>query len=120
MIAGVGCDIIEISRIKKAIGNPAFMEKCFTKQEIDYISERQPQSAAAMFAAKEAYSKALGTGFLDFYFKDIEIFHDKNGKPYIKAYNAAAAPDCNIQLTVSHCREYAAAFVILEKIHPEE
>lgn len=115
MIIGMGCDIIEISRIKKAMENPTFVKRCFTEGEREYISVRQPESAAAIFAAKEAYSKALGTGFDGFYFDDIEVFHDKNGKPYIKGYNAAEVSDCGILLTISHCKEYAMAVVVIEK-----
>lgn len=114
MITGIGCDIIEISRIKKAMENPAFAEKCFTEREREYIKTRRTESAAAIFAAKEAYSKALGTGFDGFYFHDIEVFHDTLGKPYVKGYNKAAT-DAEVSLTISHCREYAAAFVVMEK-----
>lgn len=114
MIKGIGCDIIEISRIKKAMENPSFIDKCFTENEKKYIASKRPESAAAIFAAKEAYSKALGTGFCGFYLHDVEVFHDENGKPYIKGYNAAEAKDCNVMLTISHCREYATAVVIME------
>ena len=114
MITGIGCDIVEISRIKKAMENPSFVKKCFTEQEQKFLSKRRPESAAAIFAAKEAYSKALGTGFTGFFMQDIEVFHDEAGKPYIKAYNAAFS-DANIMLTLSHCREYATAFVVMEK-----
>lgn len=114
MIVGIGCDIVEISRIKKAMENPAFAKKCFTARELEFLSKRRAESAAAIFAAKEAYSKALGTGFSGFFMQDIEVFHDQLGKPYIKGYNAAAT-DCNILLTLSHSKEYATAFVVMEK-----
>lgn len=115
MIIGVGCDIIEISRIKKAAENPAFKKRCFTDTELAYIEQKGIQSAAAFFAAKEAYSKALGTGFRGFSPRDVEINHDSSGKPYVKAYNCAVFPDCTVHVTLSHCREYATAYVILEK-----
>lgn len=115
MIVGIGCDIIEISRIEKAMKNPLFAKKCFTDAELDYISEKNIESAAGFFAAKEACSKAFGTGLCGISLKDIEVNHTSEGKPYIKTYNTAIASDCNIHLTLSHCREYAAAFVILEK-----
>ena len=114
MIWGVGTDIIEISRIKKLMENPGFCHRCFTVQEINYI-DGHAESAAAIYSAKEAYSKALGTGIRGFSLKDIEIFHEPTGKPYIKAYNKAVC-EGNIFLTISHCREYACAFVIIEKI----
>ena len=113
MIIGIGTDIIEISRIEKNLSNTAFKKRCFSEQEINYIGNRA-ESAAAIFAAKEAYSKALGTGFRDFSLLDIEIFHDELKKPYIKAYNNAKRDNCNIFLTLSHCREYAVAYVVME------
>lgn len=115
MIRGLGCDIVEISRIKKAMENPTFVKRCFTEGEREYIASRKPESAAAIFAAKEAYSKALGTGFEGFYLLDVEVFHDKSGKPYVKGYNAAEVSDCEILLTISHCEEYATAVVIIEE-----
>ena len=114
MITGIGTDIIEISRIEKLLTNTAFIKRCFSEQEIEYIGKRA-ESAAAIFAAKEAYSKALGTGFRNFSLLDIEIFHDELKKPYIKAYNNAKIQDSNIFLTLSHCREYAVAYVVIEK-----
>ncbi len=113
MILGIGTDIVEISRFNHLIPLNSFMEKCFTPQEIKYINNRA-QSAAACYAAKEAYSKALGTGIRGFSLKDIEIFHDELGKPYIKAYNQAATKG-NIFLSLSHSKDLATAFVIIEK-----
>ena len=114
MISGIGSDIIEISRIERLMQKPGFKKRCFTAQEIGYINGRA-ESAAAVYAAKEAYSKALGTGIRGFSLTDIEIFHDALKKPYIKAYNKAAC-EGSVLLTLSHCREYACAFVIIENI----
>lgn len=114
MITGIGTDIIEISRIEKLMQDISFMNRCFTKQELDYINGHT-QSAAAIYAAKEAYSKALGTGISGFNLKDVEVFHDENGKPDIKAYNGAKKENVNVFLTLSHCREYAVAYVVIEK-----
>lgn len=114
MILGIGTDITEISRIKHLCSNTKFLEKHFTSQEIDYIKDKY-NSAAAIFAAKEAYSKALGTGFRMISLKDIEIFHDNLGKPYIKAYNNAYIDNTEIFLSLSHCDEYAVAYVVIEK-----
>jgi len=94
--------------------NSGFSERCFTLAEIEYIKNK-PQSAAACYAAKEAYSKALGTGVRGFNLKDIEVLHDELGKPYIKAYNSAFVNDSNIFLSLSHCNEYAVAYVIIER-----
>jgi holo-[acyl-carrier protein] synthase len=119
MIFGIGTDIIEISRIERLIKKEGFCERCFTARELEYIGDR-PQSAAACYAAKEAYSKAVGTGVRGFSLKDIEILHDGLGRPYIKAYNSAYLKDCEAFLSLSHCREYAVAYVLIEKSSSQE
>lgn len=114
MIFGIGCDIIEISRIERLMQNEKFLTRCYTAAELEYICNKS-NSAAAIYAAKEAYSKALGTGIRKFSLKDIEIFHTSDGKPYIKAYNNAFLKNTNTFLSLSHCREYASAYVIIEQ-----
>ena len=114
MIFGIGTDITEISRIKRLSEDTKFLEKHFTESEIQYIGKKY-NSAAAIFAAKEAYSKALGTGIRGFSLRDIEILHDQLGKPYIKAYNNAYIDNCEVFLSLSHCDEYAVAYVVIEK-----
>ena len=68
MIKGIGTDILEISRMNKLVDNIKFMLSYYTDNEISYISERpnRAESAAAMFSAKEAAAKAIGTGFSGF------------------------------------------------------
>ena len=118
MIKGIGTDIIEISRIKKSMENPRFLEKNFTNSENDYFVEKKmnPQSVAAAFAAKEAFSKALGTGISGFSFKDIEVLHNELGAPYIRLDNGAKEffDGGEINLSLSHCDEYAVAVVVIE------
>ena len=85
-IYGIGSDIINISRIKKALKNKGFKKKIFSKNEIKNIEIKPSKISryAKRFAAKEAFSKALGTGISGgISFKDISIINDKNGKPYI-------------------------------------
>lgn len=114
MIIGIGCDIVEIPRIQKLMADESFLKRCFTDNEQAYI-KKNAGSAAACFAAKEAYSKALGTGIRGFSLKDIEIFHDSLNKPYIRAYHGAACRE-NLKtfLTLSHSRDTAVAFVVIE------
>ena len=83
MIFGIGCDIIEISRIEKSMKNPRFLSENFTYRENDYFKNKKynPQSVAAAFAAKEAFSKALGTGISGFSLCDVEVLHDGLSKP---------------------------------------
>ena len=119
MIFGAGTDIIEIARVEKAVSDAAFYEKTFTPAEMEYLSGRSPQSAAGLFAAKEAVAKALGTGFRGFRPLDVEISHDSQGKPEVKLHNRAAETAAEnsvtkIHLSISHCGKYAVAYVIAE------
>ena len=119
MIRGVGTDIVEISRIEKSMNNSRFLEKNFTNSENEYFKNKKmkPQSVAASFAAKEAFSKALGTGVTGFFLKDVEIMHRENGAPYIKLYNNAKELCGNgkIHLSLSHSKQYATAIVVIEE-----
>ena len=88
-IFGIGTDIVNISRIEKSIkkNSKSFKNKIFSKNEIIYCEKKKdPYSFyAKRFAAKEALSKALGTGIRKgINFKDIEILNDSLGKPFIK------------------------------------
>ena len=83
-IIGIGVDIVKNSRIKKSILNKSFLYRVFTNEEILISKNTKNKSSyfAKRFAAKEAFSKALGTGFRDdFNFKDISVINDKLGKP---------------------------------------
>lgn len=115
----VGIDIVQIERIRKAMENPHFAEKILTPEEICSGTSRSIQSTAASFAAKEAFSKALGTGLRGFGFGDISVLHEPSGKPYLKfsqklenILSSMGISDCNLSL--SHEKDYAIATVILE------
>lgn len=119
-IYGIGTDIIEISRIEKAINRTKlFKEKVYTEKEIEHIEKKKNPYAsyAGRFAAKEAISKALGTGVRDFLLKDIEILNDELGKPVVYLYNEIKkiAEGLKIQISISHSKEYAVSTVILYK-----
>ena len=123
MIAGIGTDIIEIDRIKKAITRtPQFMMKGFTTKEQEYFKMRHnaPETIAGNFAAKEAVSKALGTGFTKFGLLDIEILRDDLGKPAVFLHGEAKTigkkKNINtIWVSISHCKSYATAYAIAER-----
>jgi len=122
MIIGIGCDIIEVSRIEKALGKQKFTEKVFTEREIKYCFARgvhQSQSYAARYAAKEAVAKALGSGFRGGSLQEIEVINNSMGKPEIKLsgkfQTLAKEKGCtNIHLSLSHVKEMAMAQVVLE------
>lgn len=121
MILGIGTDIIEIDRISNAINNtPMFLEKIFTKRELDQLtrSKLRVESVAGNFAAKEAVSKALGTGVRGFGLKDIEILRDELGKPIVevsdKVKELIKVNNYLFNVSISHNRICAIAFVVLE------
>ena len=85
MIVGIGNDIIEIERVEKAISKEGFIAKVYTQREIENIVKRgnRTETYAGIFSAKEAVSKAIGTGVREFALTDLEILNDDLGKPYV-------------------------------------
>lgn len=121
-IIGVGTDIIQVERVRGVLlRHPeTFRERHFTPLEQAYCDEHRDPSEryASRFAAKEAVAKALGTGFgKDLEFLDIAIGNDPKGKPYVELSERAVAKHGNvtIHLSMSHCKEYATAFAVIEK-----
>ena len=126
MIIGIGVDIIEIERVRQAIqNNKKFLSKLFTEREIDYFISRNMNSEviAGNFAAKEAVSKALGTGIRGFSFKDIEILRNELGKPEVILHNGANLignklvennNSLRVHLSISHNNSSAIAYSVLE------
>lgn len=120
-ILGIGIDIIEIYRIKNILDNKKrFLNKIFTDKEIKYFESKnfKAETVAGNFCAKEAISKAFGTGIKNFNFNDIEILRDVNGKPVVKTYNNLnkICIDYNvleIQVSISHSKDYAVANAIV-------
>ncbi|MBU3133839.1 holo-ACP synthase [Clostridium gasigenes] len=122
MIIGIGTDIIEIERIEKGIKtNKHFLDKLFTKNEILLFESKAMRSEviAGNFAAKEAVSKALGTGVRGFSFKDIEILRDELGKPVAKlnekVEKVLGNKGYNLNISISHNNLSAIAFAVLEE-----
>ncbi len=122
MIVGIGCDIIEIERIARAIKSESFIRRVFTAEEAAYCQRRGQQAAAsfaARFAAKEAVLKALGTGLREGSLQEIAVYNDVLGKPLVQlsghfAMLAKQLGVKNIQISLSHSRELATAYVIME------
>lgn len=117
MIAGIGTDMAEVSRVRRAVEKGGFCKRFFTDAENEYFKSKNysAQTVAANFAAKEAFSKALGTGIRGFALRDIEVLRDELGKPYINLYNSLSELPYTIFVSLTHTAEYAAAFVVLEK-----
>ena len=118
----VGIDMIEISRIKKSMQSEGFIKRFFGEEEIKELESKNfvAQSVAANFCAKEAFSKAIGTGIRNFKLKEVEILRNELGKPYIKLTGNALkiSQDKNFRFDVSltHTKEYASAVVLCEKL----
>ena len=119
MIHGSGIDIIEVSRIRKALQRygQRFLDRLFSSKEQNYCLRHQDASPhfAGRFAAKEAIVKALGTGFgSEVHWLDIEILNDALGKPVVHFSTRLRKPylNANILLSISHCKEYATAMAI--------
>ena len=119
----LGNDIIEIERIRQAIErSSSFVERVYTPHEIDYCEGRNKgryESFAGIYAAKEAFIKALGTGMRHGSWQDIEIYHDELGAPLIRLQDTfkniyETSGYTNIHVSISHCKEYAMSTVILE------
>ena len=117
-----GVDIIEIERIKESIQSigDAYLERVYTKSEIEYCESKKMQKYqhyAARFAAKEAAFKALSEEVRDKYlisWKDIEVLNDCNGRPRLNILNKDIKIE-SIDISISHCKEYAVANVVVLK-----
>ncbi|HHU63599.1 MAG TPA: holo-ACP synthase [Clostridiales bacterium] len=113
----VGVDIIEIDRIKNTIDRyPSFLDRVFCTNEVEYFRGRNMNISviASTFAAKEAVSKVLGTGFGMVGWKDIEIVRDGSGKPEVVLHGQALKVSMDkhikhISVSLSHSRRYAVA-----------
>ena len=126
-IVGIGIDIIDNDRIKSLLKNNSFINRTFSKKEIS-VSKRilnKTNFFSKRFAAKEAFSKALGTGFRNnLNFNDIKIVNDKLGKPYYLINNKIKqiikkkkkVNNFKLFLSISDEKDYSVAFIIIQKI----
>ena len=124
-ILGIGVDIVENKRIQKSIKNPIFLKRIYTFKELKQSSTviNKVGYFSKRFAAKEAFSKALGTGFrINLNFKDIEVVNDKKGKPYYvqnKKITKIIKKNFKIKrfkcfLSISDEKNYSTAFAIIQ------
>lgn len=135
MILGIGVDITKVSRFKKWLFDTQLLNRFFNEEEIpifdsNSITERKTsalcQHIAARFAAKEAFSKALGTGLTAFNLRDAYIKNDNSGAPNLCTKDTATAAlknlckkystdisNIKIHASLSHEKEFAIAFVVI-------
>ena len=124
-IFGVGTDIVKTNRIQKLLRRKNALEKLFNKEEIIKCKriKKTTNCFAKRFAAKEAFSKAIGTGFrMNLNFKDIEVVNNKMGKPYyVKNKKITKIIQKNFKikkfkcfLSISDEKNYSTAFAIIQ------
>ena len=123
-IFGAGIDLIEISRINKSIKNKNFIDRIYSKSEIQIARSLKYKSSffAKRFAAKEAFSKAIGTGISEgISFKEISVVNNIKGKPTIKLSGKTKnivlkkIKKAKVHLSLSDEKKYAIAMVIIEQ-----
>ena len=124
MIAGVGIDLVEVERIEEKVRKDnGFRELVFSANEIAYCESKANkfEHYAARFAAKEAFFKALGTGWLNgTAFNEVEVINNEYGKPEIVLLGATNATIHSMQfgniiVSLTHIKKVASAVVIIEK-----
>lgn len=122
MIAGVGLDVCDIARMERLLQDGRFLSRFFSAEEQSYVSAKgvsSAQTAAGIYAAKEALTKALGRGIVSGQLADICVLHDEYGAPYYElrgTYAALAAQRGvrRVHLSISHDGGVAAAVAIAE------
>lgn len=119
MIVGIGTDMIEIERVKRACERGSFLKRCYTEEEIERFGGDSVRLSGC-YAVKEAVAKSFGTGFRGFEPRDIEALRDEKGKPYVMLYNGAKSKAeelsiNSIHVSITNVKEYAQAFVVSEK-----
>lgn len=122
LLLGIGTDIVELERVRKAVENPRFLERVYTKAEQEYCSSRGAQrvaSLAARWAGKEAVLKAFGTGLREGKLTEIEILPDELGCPRVRLAGVfaqmARERGARAMVSLSHSLAYATAVCTLEK-----
>jgi holo-[acyl-carrier protein] synthase len=121
MIRGVGTDVVELDHFTGVVdrSSPGFLERLFTQREIEHCERFKDRMAsfAAIFAAKEAFLKALRTGLAPgIRWTDVEILHEKSGAPRVVAHGRCVdlLAEGRAHVSLTHSRRSAAAVVVIE------
>jgi len=115
-----GIDLVEIERIAKSLESEAFLKRVYGETEQKQLEQlrgkAKNESAAAFFAAKEAFGKAIGCGIFGFSLSEVQVSHEKSGRPFLllsgKALTLALDSGCEFALSLSHSDNYAVASVV--------
>lgn len=114
----VGIDSVEISRIDSLKNKEGFIDRFFSESERLELSKRglKSEHIAAAFAAKEAFSKVVGTGLSGFSLNEVSLLHEKSGRPYLKlsgsAEKLAFEKSLSFDVSVTHTESVATVIVI--------
>lgn len=127
MIFGIGVDLCTVDRIEKSLQSPAFCARVFAPEELALLDrragKRRAETAAANFAAKEAFLKAAGTGLGGFALQELAVLRRDTGAPYLAPAGRAAAwlaeNRLTVHLSLTHEAGQACAFVVLEREGPD-
>lgn len=127
MILGIGIDLCAAARIEKSLGKPAFCDYVFAPAEQALLQglggKRRAETAAANFAAKEAFLKAAGTGLGGFALPELALLRAANGAPYFELSGRAAAwakqRGLTVHVSLTHENGLASAVVVLEEHQPK-
>lgn len=119
-IVGIGTDLIEINRVRKAYARESFQQKYFTERERELI-QKKTSRAATTFAGKEAVVKAMGTGFRGILPSEIEILREPDGAPCVclsvkAAEQAERLGASRVHISLTDTEEFAMAYVVMEDI----
>ena len=116
----VGIDVLEIERFSEIEKDETKLKKMFTKNEIEYFNKYQHKTChiAGTFCAKEAFVKAIKTGFTkDVSLLDVEVLHYESGAPYInlnnERLNKFISKDAKVDLSISHSNTISTAICII-------
>lgn len=112
--------MVEISRIERSVGNERFSRGVYGDRELAELRERRAESYAGAFCAKEAFSKAIGTGIRGFKLTEVQLLHDELGAPYLHLSGnaqqiAMSKGFVNFSVSITHTADLATAIVIGEK-----
>jgi len=119
---GIGIDLVEVARVRRALERhpERFRDRVFTPSEVEFcegLADKYP-SYAGRFAAKEAFSKALGTGLRGVIgWREVEVLDNERSRPGIRALGRAAELLGNrrVHLSITHLKDYASAVVVIEE-----
>ncbi|MBQ3403461.1 MAG: holo-ACP synthase [Synergistaceae bacterium] len=118
MVSGIGVDLCRIERIRKALTSRHFRDEVFSPEEISYCESkgsRRYESYAGAFAAREAFVKASGASLMAVMFgRNFAVIHTE-GVPSIRLKGDLVIPSAKIFVSITHEKDYALAFVVIDK-----